>query len=198
MKDESGQFVKSHLDEAGFKEIAEATGGMYPPLGAQGQGLDTIYQQALAPLAKHDLASRRQKSLHGTLPMAARGLTRIAACEPAHWHATTQHTQTRSVGGGDGAASAHGATRSGDARGHVVPAVQSRRGFDYDRGEGLPKRRTSPQLNGSMWRPQNSTRRNLISNSTLARRPTRQASSRKPLRRFKNRSAANRPPTPTG
>ena len=61
VKDESGQFVKSHLDEAGLKAIAAATGGIYAPLGAQGQGLDTIYQQALAPLAKHDLASRRQR-----------------------------------------------------------------------------------------------------------------------------------------
>jgi Ca-activated chloride channel homolog len=61
VKDESGQFVKSHLDEGGLKAIAAATGGLYAPLGAQGQGLETIYQQALAPLAKHDLASRRQK-----------------------------------------------------------------------------------------------------------------------------------------
>ena len=61
VKDESGQFVKSHLDEAGLKAIAAATGGIYAPLGTQGQGLDTIYQQALAPLAKHDLASRRQR-----------------------------------------------------------------------------------------------------------------------------------------
>jgi len=61
VKDESGQFVKSRLDEAGLKAIAAATGGIYAPLGAQGQGLDTIYQQALAPLTKHDLASRRQR-----------------------------------------------------------------------------------------------------------------------------------------
>jgi Ca-activated chloride channel homolog len=61
VKDDSGQFVKSHLGEAGLKAIAEATGGLYAPLGAQGQGLDTIYQQALAPLAKHELASRRQR-----------------------------------------------------------------------------------------------------------------------------------------
>jgi Ca-activated chloride channel family protein len=61
VKDDSGQFVKSHLGEAGLKSIAEATGGLYAPLGAQGHGLDTIYQQALAPLAKHDLASRRQR-----------------------------------------------------------------------------------------------------------------------------------------
>ena len=61
VKDETGQFVKSHLDEAGLKAIAGATGGLYAPLGAQGQGLEAIYQQGLAPLAKHDLASRRQK-----------------------------------------------------------------------------------------------------------------------------------------
>ena len=39
-KDENGQLVKSHLDEATLKKIAEATGGMYQPLGAQGEGLD--------------------------------------------------------------------------------------------------------------------------------------------------------------
>ncbi|MGA3143592.1 MAG: VWA domain-containing protein [Verrucomicrobiota bacterium] len=61
VKDESGQFVKSHLDQAGLQAIAAVTGGIYAPLGAQGQGLDTIYQQALAPLAKHELASRRQR-----------------------------------------------------------------------------------------------------------------------------------------
>ena len=61
VKDDAGQFVKSHLDEAGLKAIAEATAGIYAPLGAQGQGLDSIYERALAPLAKHDLASRRQR-----------------------------------------------------------------------------------------------------------------------------------------
>jgi Ca-activated chloride channel family protein len=61
VKDESGQFVKSHLDETTLQAIAKATGGIYAPLGAQGQGLDTIYQTGLAPLAKHDLASRQQR-----------------------------------------------------------------------------------------------------------------------------------------
>jgi Ca-activated chloride channel family protein len=61
VKDDAGQFVKSHLDEAGLKAIAQATAGIYAPLGAQGQGLDSIYERALAPLAKHDLASRRQR-----------------------------------------------------------------------------------------------------------------------------------------
>lgn len=61
VKDASGQFVKSHLDEATLKQIAEATGGLYEPLGQQGEGLQTIYNQALASLPKQDLASRSQK-----------------------------------------------------------------------------------------------------------------------------------------
>jgi Ca-activated chloride channel homolog len=61
VKDESGQFVKSHLDEAGLKAIADATGGFYVPLGPQGEGLETIYNNVLGSLAKHDLASRQQK-----------------------------------------------------------------------------------------------------------------------------------------
>lgn len=61
VKDDAGAFVKSRLDEPALKAIAAATGGLYVPLGTQGQGLDTIYKTALAPLLKHDVASRRQK-----------------------------------------------------------------------------------------------------------------------------------------
>ena len=61
VKDDSGAFVKSRLDEPALKAIAAATGGLYVPLGTQGQGLDTLYKTALAPLLKHDVASRRQK-----------------------------------------------------------------------------------------------------------------------------------------
>ena len=61
LKDSEGHLVKSHLDESALKALAAVTGGSYAPLGAQNQGLDTIYQQALAPLAKHDLESRSQK-----------------------------------------------------------------------------------------------------------------------------------------
>jgi len=61
VKDASGQYVKSHLDETALTAIAKATGGAYAPLGAQGQGLDQIYQSYIAPLTKHDLASRQQK-----------------------------------------------------------------------------------------------------------------------------------------
>jgi Ca-activated chloride channel family protein len=61
VKDSSGQFVKSRLDESMLKQIAEATGGMYVPLGQQGQGLETIYQKGLAPFTRHELASRMHK-----------------------------------------------------------------------------------------------------------------------------------------
>jgi Ca-activated chloride channel family protein len=61
MKDESGAFVKSRLDEPALKAIAAATGGQYAPLGAQGQGFQAIYRGSLAPLLKHDLASRQQR-----------------------------------------------------------------------------------------------------------------------------------------
>ncbi len=61
VKDESGGFVKSRLDEPALKAIAASTGGQYAPLGAQGQGFETIYRGSLAPLLKHDLASRQQR-----------------------------------------------------------------------------------------------------------------------------------------
>jgi len=61
VKDESGGFVKSRLDEPALKAIAAATGGQYAPLGAQGQGFEAIYRGSLASLLKHDLASRQQR-----------------------------------------------------------------------------------------------------------------------------------------
>ncbi len=61
MKDASGQFVKSHLDDTMLKQIAEATGAMYQPLGQQSQGLAAIYQQGLAKFTRHNLTSRMNK-----------------------------------------------------------------------------------------------------------------------------------------
>jgi Ca-activated chloride channel family protein len=61
VRDDQGKLVKSHLDETTLKAIADATGGMYQPLGAQGQGLDKIYDDGLAHFTRHDLASRRAK-----------------------------------------------------------------------------------------------------------------------------------------
>ncbi len=61
LKDSAGQLVKSRLDETALKALAAATGGIYAPLGADNRGLDTIYQAAIAPLAKHAIAARAQK-----------------------------------------------------------------------------------------------------------------------------------------
>jgi len=61
VKDETGAFVRSRLDEAGLKAIAAAGGGFYEPLGVQAEGLETILTQAIGPLAKHDLAFRQEK-----------------------------------------------------------------------------------------------------------------------------------------
>jgi Ca-activated chloride channel family protein len=61
VKDESGEFVKSRLDEPALRAIAAAAGGFYAPLGLQGEGLEAIFNKVLGPMAKHDLASRQQK-----------------------------------------------------------------------------------------------------------------------------------------
>jgi Ca-activated chloride channel family protein len=61
VKDENGQYVKSRLDEPALSAIAAATGGFYVPLGAQGEGLDTIAKSVLGSLVKHDLAARQRK-----------------------------------------------------------------------------------------------------------------------------------------
>jgi Ca-activated chloride channel family protein len=61
LKNSDGSFVTSRLDEKTLREIAEATGGIYVPLGDQGQGLDTLYQKKLDLIPKEQLSERRQK-----------------------------------------------------------------------------------------------------------------------------------------
>jgi Ca-activated chloride channel family protein len=61
VKDASGNFVVSHLDEATLTQIAEKTDGLYAPLGNKGQGLETIYQKKLALVPKEELTERRNK-----------------------------------------------------------------------------------------------------------------------------------------
>ena len=51
LRDAQGAFVKSHLDEAALKEIAVTTTGAYRALGQNGQGLESLYREELAPLA---------------------------------------------------------------------------------------------------------------------------------------------------
>ena len=59
LKDQSGEPVRSHLDAATLQQIAQATGGLYVPLGDHGQGVAQIYSQGLASFTRHDLAEQR-------------------------------------------------------------------------------------------------------------------------------------------
>lgn len=61
VKDQTGNFVTSRLDEESLLAIGEKTGGLYAPLGNKGQGLETIYNQKLALIPKEELAEKRQK-----------------------------------------------------------------------------------------------------------------------------------------
>ena len=58
---EDGNFVVSRLDEKTLRTIAETTKGLYAPLGNQGQGLVSIYQEKLSLIPEQELAERRQK-----------------------------------------------------------------------------------------------------------------------------------------
>src|SRR5262245_37277075 len=60
-KDENGRPVKSHLDETTLKKIAETTGGLYQPLGAQGEGLTNIYERSLTSFTRQDLKAREAR-----------------------------------------------------------------------------------------------------------------------------------------
>jgi Ca-activated chloride channel family protein len=61
LHDSDGNIVKSRLDESTLKQIAEATGGAYVPLGQRGEGLQEIYQKYIATLPRHQVESRRHK-----------------------------------------------------------------------------------------------------------------------------------------
>jgi Ca-activated chloride channel homolog len=61
VKDDAGALVKSRLDETALKAIAAATGGIYAPLGPQGEGLQAIFKAVFGSVAKHDLAFRQRK-----------------------------------------------------------------------------------------------------------------------------------------
>jgi Ca-activated chloride channel family protein len=61
VKDETGAFVRSHLDEAGLKAIASATGGAYVHLGGQGEDFEAFLGTVFGAVSKHDLSYRQQK-----------------------------------------------------------------------------------------------------------------------------------------
>jgi Ca-activated chloride channel family protein len=61
MRDAEGHFVTSRLDEQTLRQLAEITGGAYAPLGASGQGLETLYRQHLAQLPRRTVEERMHK-----------------------------------------------------------------------------------------------------------------------------------------
>ncbi len=61
LKDETGQMVKSRLDDKMLGQIAQVTGGLYKPLGRQAEGLEAIYQQKLSLVPKQELTERMRK-----------------------------------------------------------------------------------------------------------------------------------------
>ena len=61
VRDEQGAPVRSHLDEAGLQAIAAAAQGTYRPLGADGRGLDRLYDESLAKLTHAEASSRTHR-----------------------------------------------------------------------------------------------------------------------------------------
>ena len=73
VRDEQGNVVKSHLNEALLQQIAGATGGFYLPLRGANT-MDTLYERGLAPLPKSEgkerLVRRYHEQFHWPLALA--------------------------------------------------------------------------------------------------------------------------------
>jgi Ca-activated chloride channel family protein len=61
VKDASGNFVKSRLNEGMLKEIAAVTGGAYVRSSGVELGLDYIYDNYLSRLEKRDIESKMEQ-----------------------------------------------------------------------------------------------------------------------------------------
>lgn len=61
VRDAAGQPVRSALDEATLRAIAEAADGAYEPLGASGEGLARLYATHLSDLPRHAVAARQRR-----------------------------------------------------------------------------------------------------------------------------------------
>jgi Ca-activated chloride channel family protein len=61
VRNESGELVKSHLDESGLKAIASASGGAYVHLVGQGEDFESFLRSVFGKVTKHDLVYRQQR-----------------------------------------------------------------------------------------------------------------------------------------
>ncbi len=61
VRDEGGKEVRTKLDESTLKKIADATQGLYVPLGRGAEGLDRIYQERLRLVPKSELNQRMER-----------------------------------------------------------------------------------------------------------------------------------------
>jgi len=79
VRDEQGNVVKSHLNEALLQQIAGATGGFYLPLRGANT-IDTLYEHGLAPLPKSEGKERLVRRYHEQFqwPLAAAILLLLA------------------------------------------------------------------------------------------------------------------------
>jgi Ca-activated chloride channel family protein len=79
VRDEHGNVVKSHLNEALLQQIAGATGGFYLPLRGANT-IDTLYERGLAPLPKSEGKERLVRRYHEQFhwPLAAAILLLLA------------------------------------------------------------------------------------------------------------------------
>lgn len=73
LKDETGNFVKSRLNEKLLQEIALSTGGAYVRASGAEFGLDLIYEQELSKLERREIESQMEKRYHERFqfPLAA-------------------------------------------------------------------------------------------------------------------------------
>ena len=79
VRDEQGNVVKSHLNEALLQQIATATGGFYLPLRGANT-MDTLYERGLAPLPKSESSEMLVRRYHEQYhwPLAAAVLLLLA------------------------------------------------------------------------------------------------------------------------
>jgi Ca-activated chloride channel homolog len=114
VKDESGELVKSHLDESGLKALAGATGGSYVHLVGQGEDFESFLRTVFGAVTKHDLVYRQQRIYNERYqwPLAASLVFLLASLMVGTRQAKRR---PRGAGASSAAAPAAGATGPGRA-----------------------------------------------------------------------------------